>query len=244
MADTMVRVERVPPQNTEAEMCVLASMLLDPIGACSIAVDKLREDDFYLPANRLLFNAIADLFVENKPTDIVLLREELDKRGELDKVGGTEYLTTVLESVPTSANIEYYAEIVRDKSVLRKLIEATNEIQRNAYEETENAEGILEQSEQAIFNIAHLKETGSSYAFKDIVTMAVEDIFSDRRGGVETGFSQIDTLTNGFQPGQIIIIAGTPGLGKTTLALNILRHVAPRKIPTAFYSREMTLPNY
>jgi replicative DNA helicase len=241
MANATERAERIPPQNTEAEMCVLGSMLLDPDDACGLAVDALKPEDFYLPSHRILFSRIAELFFEKKPADLVVLRNVLEKNGELDKIGGTEYLTSIVESVPTAANVEHYIGIVLDKSMLRRLIEATNTIQRDAYEERGEASEILEKGEQAVFQIAQERnESGGQRTIREIVETAMDKILKGTELGIMSGFGEIDNLTNGFKPGQFIVIAGRPGMGKTTFALNILRNAASRGTPSAFYSLEMS----
>lgn len=222
-------------------MCVLGSMLLDPVEACGIGVELLDEDDFYLPSHRIIFNEITNLFNSDIPADVVLLRERLEKSNTLEKAGGTEYLFTLLESVPTSANITYYANIVRSKSILRKLIETTNDIQRKAYEEAEESETILESSEQAIFEIAKFNKDIRDLHIKPLISDAFDQAFSDEVRGIDSGFIELDGLTGGFKPGQLIIVAGRPGMGKTTFALNILRYIAVQEsVPVALYSLEMS----
>jgi replicative DNA helicase len=232
--------ERVPPQNTEAEMSVLGSILLDA-EACGAAIEILHEDDFYLPAHRIIFKEIVELFDASKPTDFVIMRETLVNKNLLDKVGGMEYLSMVVESVPTSANVTYYAKIVRDKSILRKLISATNDIQQKAYGSDQAADEILEESERSIYQIAQKDFRALEFDMKKLVNSTMEHIFQEDTKGLYTNFSKLDDVTNGFQPGQLIIIAGRPGMGKTTLALNIIDHIAGNLgTPAAFFSLEMS----
>ena len=233
---------RMPPQDLAAEVCVLGSMILDKDGIGEI-IPVLRMDHFYRQDHRLIYDALINLYENNRPIDLVLLQDELDSRGQLEQVGGSQYLVDLVNSVPSAASMVYYARIVRDKGMLRNLITASGEINNIAYEARGDVGEVMEEAEQKIFEVTQQKITGQSIRIKDILTQVYESL-EQRSGqmitGVATGFMELDELTCGLQRGEMIIIAARPSMGKTALGLNIAENVgANSKMPVAIFSLEM-----
>jgi len=240
-----VGLERVPPQNLEAEQSVLGSMLIDKEGIL-IAAEHLGYKDFYREAHQKIYKAMLSLTDRGEPVDLITLVEELRQSNQLEAIGGIAYLTTLANMVPTSANIGYYARIVREKGVLRNLINASTRIAARAFEAADSADEILDESEQIIFEVSRRSSTQSFTNIKDILKDTFERIdklWTNKDGvtGIPTGFYELDSLTCGFQNSDLIIIAARPSMGKTTLALNIAQHVAVNeKLPVAIFSLEMS----
>jgi replicative DNA helicase len=235
---------RSMPESLEAEAAVLGSMIIDP-GCIGQVVEEIHAEAFYRIEHRYMFDAIVALYERNRGEgiDAVLLRDELKKRGQLDDVGGVEYIARVMESVPSSANVGYYMEIVKNKMLLRELIGAAGEILEEAYNQMEEAGQTLDEAERKIFAVTDRKIHGGAVALKDLVTQSFEQI-EKRDGrhvtGVATGYHELDEWTCGLQNGEMIIVAGRPSMGKTSLALNIAEHVGlVEKIPIAVFSLEM-----
>jgi len=223
---------------------VLGSMIVDPrcIGE---VVELLNRDAFYHSEHQLIFDAIIALFEKNRGEGIdgFLVRDELQRRDHMTTIGGWEYLQRVIETVPSSANVTYYAEIVREKMMLRETIMAATDILNSVYDETGDAGDKLDEAERRIFAVADKRITNSAAPLKDLVTRAYE-LIEKREGthvtGLPTGYYELDDLTCGLQKGEMIIIAGRPSMGKTALALNIAEHVGVvEKIPLAIFSLEM-----
>jgi replicative DNA helicase len=239
-----VSLEKLPPQNLDAEQSVLGAILLDN-HALNRALELLSPDDFYKEAHRRIFQAILDLYERNEAIDLVTLTETLRRRNDLEGVGGSAYLTELVNAVPTAANISHHAKIVHEKSLVRQLIRTTTEIATRGYESTERIEELLDYAEQRIFGIADAKMQPTFHHVREVVKESFELI--ERRyeqkenvTGVPTGFAELDDLTAGLHPGDLIIIAGRPGMGKTALALNIAQHAAIDKHkPVAVFSLEM-----
>ena len=233
---------RVPPQSLEAEMGVLGSMSLDRECINEI-IPVVHAEQFYHQDNRLVFEALLQLYEDNKPVDLVLLRDELKRRGQLEAVGGVDYLVRLTESVPASTNAVYYAKIVRDKSMLRDLISVSSEIGKIAYEDRGDVADMMEAAEQKIFNVTQQQITGHPVALRDVMTKTFEMI--DQRSGsaisgLPTGYLELDDLTSGLQRGEMVIVAARPSMGKTALGLNIAEHVgADNKTPVVVFSLEM-----
>ena len=243
------------PESLAAEAAVLGSMIIDPecIGQ---VVELLGRDAFYRIEHRYIFDALIGLY-EKKPViptgdqgdlrsgigiDAVLLRDELIKRNCLEEAGGVEYIAKILDSVPSSANVAYYVGIVRDKMLLRELIAATGEILEDAYSQTGETRETLDEAERRIFAVTDKSISGSAARLKDLVTRAYE-LIEKREGsyvtGLPTGYYQLDEWTCGLQDGEMIIIAGRPSMGKTSLALNIAEHIGlVEKTPLAIFSLE------
>ena len=220
---------RQPPHDNEAEQGVLGAMLLSPNTITDI-IEELIPDDFYRPAHQLIYRAILDLFSDNKDVDPVIVAGRLDRNHDLERVGGAPYLHTLISSVPTAANARYYAEIVAEKAVLRRLVDAGTRVVQLGYEGTEGAEVdvVVDMAQQEVFAIAQRNVTEDYAILADILqpTMDELDELSTHGGlarGIPTGFIDLDNLTNGLHGGQMIIVAARPGVGKSTLALDCMR---------------------
>jgi replicative DNA helicase len=247
--DSQIEALKLPPHSIEAEQSVLGGLLLDN-GAADRIADFLSGDHFYSDAHRLLYNAIMQLVADNKPADVVTLAEALGSINKLDYVGGMTYLAALVENVPTAANIRRYAEIVHERAILRRLAAAGGEIAESAFHPLgRSVREILDQAETKVFEIAEHGARGQQ-GFQDIrplLTQVVERIeFLYNRDnpsdvtGIATGFTDLDRMTSGLQEGDLIVIAGRPSMGKTSLALNIAEHVAlVLKMPVAIFSMEM-----
>jgi len=238
---------KVPPNSIEAEQSLLGGLMLDHESWDKIA-DVVTVHDFYRKDHRLIFAAIASLSDEANPCDVVTVSEHLDSRGELEDSGGLEYLATLANETPGAANARAYAKILRERSMLRALISAGNEISGSAFStEGRSATELVDAAEKLVFQIAETGSRGRSgfKALKHILPEAVDriDVLHQSEGnitGIPTGFTEFDKLTAGLQPGDLIIIAGRPSMGKTTLAVNIAENAAiGSKIPTALFSMEM-----
>jgi replicative DNA helicase len=238
-------IDRIPPQNLEAEACVLGSILLDNETA-ALVVPYLRKEHFYKTAHQLIYEAIIDLVNENKAVDAVILRDELERKGKLEEVGGTLYLTEIMETVPSAANAEYYAGIVRDKSSLRSLIRVSTEIIRDAYEAQDSTAEILDRAEKHFFEVTQKRVASQALPISEVLKETfdlIDSLHGDGSGvtGLSTGFYDLNEITNGFQPSELAILAGRPSMGKTTLALNILENIGvEQQRPAAFFSLEMS----
>jgi len=239
--------ERLPPQNLEAEQSVLGAMMIDR-EAIIKAMEQLRGDDFYRDAHRRIYEAIGGLFDRSEAVDLVTVSESLRSSGQLESIGGLTFLTALANSVPTAANVEHYARIVREKSVLRQLISAATEVVTRSYDGGEDVSDILDRAEQVIFSIASMtKRRGTSrMRLKEIMIEAFEHIeklyaSQERVTGVPSGFDRLNGLTAGFQPSDLIILAARPSVGKTTLALNFVRSAAVlNNMPVLYFSLEQS----
>ena len=249
--DTSVEALKVPPHSLEAEQSVLGGLLLDNSAADKIG-DILDGQDFYNDAHRNLFSAIMNLIADNKPADVVTVAEVLGSLKKLDYVGGMAYLGALVENVPTAANIRRYAEIVRERAILRRLASAGGEIADTAYNPLgRSVREILDQAETRVFEIAEHGARGQQgfQELRPLLTQVVERIellFARENPsdvtGVPTGFTDLDRLTSGLQEGDLIVIAGRPSMGKTAFALNIAEHIALSsrvRLPVALFSLEM-----
>ena len=237
-------VEKIPPQSVEAEQATLGSMLLER-DAIARVVDLLDPEDFYRQGHRLIYSAIINLFEKSEPVDLVTLGEYLRTHEQLESVGGMAYLTALLDIVPTAANVERYAKIVRTKSVLRNLISAAHQITRLAYESSEDVEMTVDECERLIFSVAEQTVTQAFIPLKQLLTQAFDQIEDMQRTrspgtGIHTGYREFDSLTSGLQPSDLVVIAGRPSMGKTAFALNVATRVAlNEKLPVALFSLEM-----
>ncbi len=239
------RHDRIPPQNLEAEVAVLGAILQDS-EALLKAIDALRPDHFYKDAHRRIFDAALALFARNEPVDLITLTDELRRRGDLESVGGGAALAALLEAVPTAANVAYHARIVRDKALLRHLIATATDLVGMGYEDAESVDDLLDLAETRIFAISEDKVSRAFIPVKDILKGTFEHIerLYERQAhitGVPTGFSDLDELTSGLQPADLIIVAGRPSMGKTSFALNVAANAAKADPPTpvAVFSLEM-----
>ncbi|MFY9175109.1 MAG: replicative DNA helicase [Peptococcia bacterium] len=241
--DTMI--ERVPPYNLEAEQALLGSMMLD-LEAVNIASEILQPEDFYRESHRVIFLALLDLEVRGEPIDMITLTEELRQQNNLEKVGGVSYVATLANIVPSAANARYYANIIEEKAILRRLIQFANNIASRCYEDSEETHELLDSAERAILEIAGNRSTGGLVPVKEVIGDTLEKIeyLAGKKGritGVPSFFTDLDNMTSGWQPSDLIIVAARPSMGKTSLCLNIAQNAAIRgKIPVAIFSLEMS----
>ncbi len=237
------KIQRIPPQNLEAEEAILGAVLTNPICLNKIA-DLITPESFYKPANRMIYEAVLDLFGKNQAIDIVTVSERLSETDKLEQVGGRAYVNDLALNVVTTANIEYYAKIVQEKAIKRNLINAGSEIVEMAYENN-SMETTLDNAEKLIFNIAQQKATTDLVPIEELVLKSYEQIefrynHRDELIGVPTGFYDIDMMTSGLQKSDLIILAARPSMGKTAFALNIAQNVALRaNKAVAIFSLEM-----
>jgi replicative DNA helicase len=236
--------ERVPPQDLDAEQSVLGGMLLSK-DAIADVVEILKGHDFYRPAHETIYQAILDLYAKGEPADPITVAAELTKRGEITKVGGAAYLHTLVQTVPTAANAEYYAQIVHERAVLRRLVEAGTRITQMGYAADGDIDEIVNSAQAEIFAVTEQRTAEDYLPLSEIMEGALDEIeaIGSRSGemtGVPTGFTDLDQLTNGLHPGQMIIIAARPAMGKSTLALDFARAAAIKhNLPSVIFSLEM-----
>ncbi len=233
------------PNNIEAEKSVIGSMILD-IDAVTVASEMLTQDDFYYSQYGVMFDAMVELVNEGKPVDVITLQEKLKERGVPEAVGGLNVIKDLVGAVPTSANIRHYAEIVRDKAVLRRIIAANDEISKACYLAKDSVEDILADTEKKIFSLV---QRGGSSEFVPIKSVALDALKGISKAyqnkgnitGIPTGFTDLDYKLSGLQPSDLILIAARPSMGKTAFVLNIAQHVAIAKhVTTAIFSLEMS----
>jgi replicative DNA helicase len=246
-ADSQVAKLRVPPHSIEAESSVLGGLLLDN-GAWDRVGDLLVDQDFYRHEHKLIYAAVGALINASKPADVITVSEHLQNQGKADEMGGLAYLNALAQYVPSASNIRRYAEIVRERSILRKLVTASDEIATNAFNPQGKAiDRILDEAEQKIFNIG---EEGSrmkqGFQSMDTLVVALLDRVQEMADnpnditGVPTGFYDLDRMTSGLQPGDMVVLAARPSMGKTAFAINIAEHVALNEgLPVAVFSMEM-----
>lgn len=236
---------KIPPQSNESEMAVLGSIMLRTDSLNEI-IDMISVESFYSQRHKIIYENILKLFSEGKPIDLVSLSERITTQGKIDSVGGRSYLAEVIESVPSSANIKHYAEIVKTKYLLRSLIEASEKVSLMGYNEAEPIENILDSAEKEVFNITNRGDNRSLVEIKNTLGNAWERIENlhknkDQLRGVPTGFKSLDNILAGLQKSDLIILAARPSVGKTSLALDIARHVGVNeKIPVVIFSLEMS----
>ncbi len=243
-----VSLQKLPPQNIEAEQMVLGAVLIENDSLNKI-VEILAPDDFYKDAHRRIFSVMLDMFESGEAIDLVTLSDKLRGTKGLETVGDASYLSSLVSMVPTAANIKNHAFIIREKSVLRRLIHTATEIITQSYDDTRtavNVDELLDQAERSIFEITQKKIRDSFIALKDIVKGSFETIerLYERKEmvtGLPTGFADIDKLTSGFQPSDLIIVAGRPSMGKTAFCLNVAAHAAiDKEKSVAVFSLEMS----
>ncbi|MDL1971924.1 MAG: replicative DNA helicase [Deltaproteobacteria bacterium] len=237
--------QKVLPQNIEAEQSVLGGILIDN-EALPKVLEIIEPNDFYRDNHKKIFLAFLELFENNIPLDIITVTELLQKKGELTNIGGATYLASLVDSVPTTANITHYAKIIKEKSILRSLIAKATDIVNLGFEASEDVAEILDKAEEVIFSITQQRIQTSYYSIKEIIKQTFETIEElsskkDSVTGIPTGFVDFDRLTAGLQPSDLIIIAGRPVMGKTSFTLNIAQHAATRAgVPVGFFSLEMS----
>jgi len=235
--------EQLPPHALEAEMSLLGSILIDPQVLGDVVQSIKTGDDFFKPANGAIFDAMVHLYNHSSTLDIVQLNQLLIDRSILKDVGGLDYLVDLASSVPTAANANHYARLVHEKAMIRRLIEAAGEILYDAHHSPEDARAILDQAEQRIFHIAQQSSQVDLQTLRDLIdeTMRILETIDGRAvTGVPTGFIELDQMTCGLQPSEMIIIAARPSMGKTALALNMAENMAMKDIPVAVFSLEMS----
>lgn len=237
-------IDRIPPHNNEAEQSVIGAIFLDP-QALITAAEILMPEDFYRTAHHKIFLTMIGLSDKGQAIDVVTVTEELSAKKELEDVGGLSYLTEVANSVPTAANIEHYARIVEEKSLLRRLISVAATIMEDGYTREDEVEALLSEAEKKMMEVANRKNAGDFRHIKDVLVDTYDniEILHTRRGdvtGVPTGFADLDKITAGFQPNDLIIVAARPSVGKTAFALNVAQNVATKTDENvAIFSLEM-----
>jgi replicative DNA helicase len=244
--DLLEKGARVPPQALEVEKSVLGAMLLDR-EAVGIAIESIDERIFYREAHRKIYLAMVTLFEKNEPIDVITLSDELKKRDELEDIGGTYYLTELAAMVPSSANIEYHLNIIRDKSILRQLIVTCSGIIKSAYDESDDAEKLLDTAEGEVLGISQTTRQKSYEWVKPLIMDTIHELEklhqTSKEGviGVPSGYKDLDNILAGFQRSDLLILAGRPSMGKTAFALNLARNAAvDHDIPVGFFSLEMS----
>ncbi len=236
---------KVPPQNSQAEASLIGSLLLDKDAIIKVA-DTVNSDDFYVEKNGLIYEAILTLYEKREPVDVVTLSERLEKQKVLDTIGGASYLTDLVNGVPSSAHVVQYAKIVAQKATLRRLIEASSQINALAYDEEEALDSVLDKAEQTLFDVSQKHLRQNFISIKDVLAESFDRLDSlhkdkDSLRGVPTGFNGIDNVLAGLQKSDLIIIAARPSMGKTSFALNIAQHVAGKEgVPVGVFSLEMS----
>ena len=243
-----VELDRTPPQDVVAEQCVLGAMLLSK-DAIADVVEVLKPADFYRPAHQTVYDSILDLYGRGEPADPVTIAAELTRDGTLAKIGGAPYLHTLIASVPTAANAAYYAEIVRERAILRRLVEAGTKIVQLGYGAASGMGGevddVVDRAQQAVYEVTERRTSEDYIRLEDVLQQAFDEIeaMGSRTGelyGVPTGFRELDELTNGLHPGQLIVIAGRPAMGKSTVGLDLLRAASIKaQMTSAMFSLEM-----
>ncbi len=239
--------DRVPPQNLEAEQAILGAILIDS-EALITASERLRSEDFYRSSHQVIYTAMIELAEEQEPIDLVTLTARLADKQQLEDIGGVSYLTQLAHAVPTSANVDYYAQIVEEKSLLRRLIRTATEIVTNGYSAADDVGSMLGEAEQRIMELSNRKSKSGFVSIRDVlmeVFEKVEHLYSSKGGmtGIPSGFTDLDKMTSGFQRSDLVIVAARPSVGKTAFALNIAQNVGVRaKETVAIFSLEMSAP--
>lgn len=237
--------QRIPPQNVEAEQAVLGAMLLSH-DAVIVAMEKLQSQDFYRDVHRIIFEAMEHLHRENKEIDVITLPDELKRMKKLDDVGGLEYVLNLPNLVGSAANIEYYANIVAEKALARNLISTCTELTTEAYDGQKETEALLDDAERRILQLSDTKNRGDFASVGAVVEVTLDKItklYENKAGltGLPTGFRDLDHMTSGLQPSDLILVAARPSMGKTAFTLNIAQNVGVRQHKTvAFFSLEMS----
>jgi replicative DNA helicase len=236
---------KLPPQNIEAERSVLGALMLDKDAIIKVA-NLLREGDFYKDDHNMIYEAMVELYEKHEPIDVLSLSNRLEEKGQLDKIGGSSYLATLANSVPSSSNVAHYAKVVQKKSTLRKLITTASEIVELGYREEEDVEKILDEAEQKLFAISQKYLKQDFIPIRSILEAAFNRIDELHKGdhklrGIPTGFPDMDSILAGLQKSDLVILAARPSIGKTTLALDLARQIAVKeKIPVGIFSLEMS----
>jgi replicative DNA helicase len=245
--DQQILYDRVPPQNLEAEQAVLGAILLEA-EALITSMERLKAEDFYSVSHQRIFEAMVALNDDNEPIDLITLTARLQDLGQMDEIGGVMYLAKLANSVPTAANVEYYAQIVEEKSILRRLIRTATQIVSNGYATEDDVGVLLNDAEARIMEVSSRRSATGFISIRDVlmeVFEKVEFLYNHKGGvsGIPSGFIDLDKMTNGFQRSDLIIVAARPSVGKTAFALNVAQNVAVRASETvAIFSLEMSAP--
>lgn len=237
--------DKIPPHNLDAEKATLGALLLDWTSINEV-VQYLRKDNFYSQQNQLIYESLLNLFSKGTRGDLLTLIDDLTKSGNLEKAGGTAYITSLTDSVPTSANVDYYAKIVLDQSTRRNLIKISSEIKADSYDETKESRSILEEVEQKVFKLTDTNQTTKVMGMDEIIPKTINIIdarFKNKNAfsGIASGITKLDSMTSGFQKSEMIIVGARPSMGKTALAMSMMENIAiNKKIPCGFFSLEMS----
>ncbi len=243
--DSPRSLDRTPPQDLAAEQCVLGSMMMSK-DAIADVVEALRGADFYRPAHEMIFDAVIDLYGRGEPADAITVGDELTKRGGLTRAGGLTYLHTLLSTVPLAANAGYYAEIVREKAILRRLVDASMRINQMSYAAEGDVDEIVDRAQAEVYTVTERRVSEDFKPLAELMQPTLDEMeaISSRGGqlaGVPTGFADLDDLTNGLHAGQMVIVAARPGCGKSTLALDLARSASIRHgLASVIFSLEMS----
>jgi replicative DNA helicase len=238
-------LEKLPPHDLDAEQSVLGAILIDN-EALYKALELLRPEDFYHPPHSKIFESMITLSEREEVIDFLTLKNELERRGQLEEVGGPPYIAALVDVVPTAANVEFHARIVHEKSVARRLLQAAIQIATRCYDDSEEVDQLVEDAERLIFEISETRVREGFSPLKEVIKESFKTIESlyDKKGfitGIPTGFIELDRLTSGLQPSDLIIVAARPAMGKSSFCLNVAQHVGVReRIPTAIFSLEMS----
>ncbi len=245
MKQLEVALDRLPPQNIEAEQSVLGAVLLEN-EAIAPVIEILTPGDFYRDSHKKIFMAMLNLYEKNEPIDLITLTDQLNRKEELEEVGGASYLSSIVNYVPTSANVKYHSKIVKEKALLRNLIKTTTEIVTMSYDERIEVNELLDRAETKIFSLSEKMIRGSFVHVKDVLKDTIElvDRLYNKKElitGLPTGFTDLDMETTGFHPGEMIVVGARPGMGKTAFCLNVAAHVGIEvRVPVALFSLEMS----
>jgi len=244
MKEVESHIDKLPPQNIEAEQSIIGAILIDN-EALPKALEIIGTDDFYKTSHRKIFRSMVELFDRNEPIDLITLTDYMKRKDELDAVGGVSYLSSLVNMVPTAANIKYHSKIVREKGLLRSLLRSATEIASKVYEDNLEAEEMVDYAEKSIFDISDKRVKASFITLKELIKSSfemIEHLYDKKEAitGVPSGFRDLDELTTGFQKGDLIVVGGRPSMGKTSFTLNIAQHVGlESKETVAIFSLEM-----
>jgi replicative DNA helicase len=244
MKEVESQIDKLPPQNIEAEQSILGAILIDN-EALPKALEVIDPDDFYKQSHRKIFQAMIELFEKSEPIDLITLTDNMKRQDELDAVGGVAYLSSLVNMVPTAANIKYHSKIIREKGLLRNLLRSATEIASRVYEDNLEAEELVDYAERSIFDISDKRIKASFVTLKEVIKGSfemIEHLYDKKETvtGVPSGFKDLDNLTTGFQKGDLIVVGGRPSMGKTAFALNVAQHVGlESREPVAIFSLEM-----
>ncbi|GBE06268.1 MAG TPA: replicative DNA helicase [Nitrospirae bacterium] len=238
-------LDRLPPQNIEAEQSVLGAVLLENEALASV-IEVLLPEDFYKDAHKKIFLAMRELYEKNEPIDLITLTEQLSRKDQLEEIGGASYLSAIVNQIPTSANIKYHSKIVKEKSLVRNLIRTATEVVTMSYDEGVEVNDLLDKAETKMFALSEKMVKGSFVHVKDVLKDTIEmvdKLYNTKEliTGLPTGFRDLDEKTTGFHPGDLIVVGARPGMGKTAFCLNIATYVGIHvKVPVALFSLEMS----